>query len=184
MSSPRRDVLLVASGAALALLPWLRVARLLRDGASALAAAARRSTATSGKRVCVLVGPARRVEGGVRDALEALGTEWTLVRCEDKRVDKVKDAIAGAAVAAVVVAPSCAPFFDELADASRGAGLMHLLSAGHEYVKADLVPKGAPVCNSGSMTVPIAEYCVLCALEARVRLRSLDGGMRAYQQQC
>ncbi|KAH8095370.1 hydroxypyruvate reductase [Aureococcus anophagefferens] len=60
-----------------------------------------------------------------------------------------------------------------------GLALLQVLSAGHEFVAMDAVPRGATVCNSSSMDVPIAEYCVAAVLEARVRCRVLHDAMRA-----
>ena len=173
-----RDAALVAAGAAGAVaLP--AVARACRR-AWAAAPSWRRGparAASASPPTVLLLGHAARIEAGIRATLTS---EWRVEAVADSAA-ALREAVArsGGRVAAVVAAPPCAAYFREAMAALPGLALLQVLSAGHEFVAMDAVPRGATVCNSSSMDVPIAEYCVAAVLEARVRCRVLHDAMRA-----
>ena len=105
----------------------------------------------------LLLGHAARIEAGIRATLTS---EWRVEAVADSAA-ALREAVArrGGRVAAVVAAPPCAAYFREAMAALPGLALLQVLSAGHEFVAMDAVPRGAAVCNSSSMDVPIAEYC-------------------------
>ena len=62
---------------------------------------------------------------------------------------------------AAIIAPSIAPRWREAMASCAGVKLVHLLSAGYEYVQRDALPEGAVVCNSSSMDIPIMRASVI-----------------------
>lgn len=173
----RRDASLVAVGAVAALaLPivarrakalWARVSEGLRRGGR---------RAGGGPRVAVLVGPAQRYAAGLE---AAVGSEWRLRKAANS-ADGLREACTQAgAVDAVVVSPASAGFLGEAAASLAGVALVQALSAGYEFIPMEALAPGTTVCNTSSMDVPISEYVVLAALEARVRARAMDARMRA-----
>eukprot|EP00629_Pelagomonadales_sp_RCC1024_P015241 CAMPEP_0119281152 /NCGR_PEP_ID=MMETSP1329-20130426/24157_1 /TAXON_ID=114041 /ORGANISM="Genus nov. species nov., Strain RCC1024" /LENGTH=353 /DNA_ID=CAMNT_0007281757 /DNA_START=153 /DNA_END=1211 /DNA_ORIENTATION=- len=164
-----RDALLLSAGALLAVVPWRRIASAVAETLRTVASTTQ-APRSDEQRVCVFVGThAGRVHEGVARAVK---TSWRLETLAEE------DVAAAGPFDAAIIAPSIAPRWREAMASCAGVKLVHLLSAGYEYVQRDALPAGAVVCNSSSMDVPIAEFCVLCALDARIRLRRLDAEMR------